>query len=136
MLPCDADVCIGKKYYLLTLRSLSSLRHKSVQIKQTCQKRFDWRCWYLYEVEASEYDEETAKFFLDLHCRLTYKPLTIQPVWPLYIQAPFVIKHNSNPLVLCVKYASTAFNIISGTWRARSMSRSATVSLWTPGCNM
>lgn len=103
MLPCDADVCIGKKYYLLTLRSLSSSRHKSVQIKQTCRKRFDWRCWYLYEVEASEYDEEAAKFFLDLHCRLTYKPLTIQPVWPLYIQAPFVIKHNSNLLVLCVK---------------------------------
>ena len=103
MLPCDADVCIGKKYYLLTFRSLSSSRHKSVQIKQTCRKRFDWRCWYLYEVEASEYDEEAAKFFLDLHCRLTDEPLTIQPVWPLYIQTPFVIKHNSNPLVLCVK---------------------------------
>jgi len=103
MLPCDADVCIGKKYYLLTFRSLSSSRHKSVQIKQTCRKRFDWRCWYLYEVEASEYDEEAAKFFLDLHCWLTDEPLTIQPVWPLYTQTPFVIKHNSNPLVLCVK---------------------------------
>ena len=54
-------------------------------------------------MEASEYDEEAAKFFLDLHCRLTDEPLTIQPVWPLYIQTPFVIKHNSNPLVLCVK---------------------------------
>lgn len=103
MLPCDADVGIGKKYYLLTLGSFPSSQHKSIQIKQICQKRFDWRCWHLYEVEASEYDEEAAKFFLDLHCRLTDAPLSIQPVWPLYIQTPFVIKHNGNPLVLCVK---------------------------------
>jgi len=103
MLPCDADVCVGKTYYLLIPRSLSLSRHKSVQIKQTCRKQFNWRCWYLYEVEASEYDEEAAKFFLDYHCRLTDEPLTIQPVWPLYIQTPFVIKHNSNSLVLNVK---------------------------------
>ena len=103
MLPYDADVCIGEKYYLLTLSSLSSSQYKSVQIKQICRKRFEWRYWHLYKVEASEYNEEAAKFFLDLRCRLTDEPLKIQPIWPLYIQAPFVIKHNRNPLVLCVK---------------------------------
>lgn len=84
----DADVEIGKEYYLLRRGYFYYHNHSSIQIEKAVEKRFGWESWTLYEVKALEFNEESARFFLDFHCRLTAEPVTLQPVWPLYIKAP------------------------------------------------
>lgn len=97
----DSDVVVGKKYYLLkrgTLFSYQGLRH--VTVHEIASNIIIWENWKVYEVTANDYDKESASFFLDYHCRLTECPVSIQPVWPVYVQNPYIIKHNRKKVVL------------------------------------
>lgn len=99
----DADVEIGKEYYLLKRGYLYRNSYDSVQIQEIMQKRIEWETWNLYVVSASAFNENAARFFLDFHCRLTDRPVSLQPVWPLFVEGNYVIKHNQNSMYLSVE---------------------------------
>ena len=99
MLTTDSDVLVRRKYYLLTTSQLSE---SSPSISFSLQNKVcsGWFTWNLYLVEATELDIEAAKFFLSLHYRLTDFPLRVNPIWPLHIKTPYVIKHADDFLVI------------------------------------
>ena len=99
----DSDVIVGKKYYLLRRGMVSGLYRSHVTIKELLRETISWETWYLYEVTAKDYNEEAARFFLDYHCRLTENPISIQPVWPVYIENPYIVKHNKKSVVMHIK---------------------------------
>ncbi len=92
----DADVSVGKHYYLLKKGSIIARKGGHLEIHEVSRKRIKYDSWRLYEVVAKDYDEESARFFLDYHCRLTEKPIALQPVWPVFIETPYIIKANSD----------------------------------------
>lgn len=95
----DSDVIVGKKYYLLCRGNIYS-NNTCVSIQKITSKIVSYKTWNLYEIVANDYDENTARFFLEYHCRLTDKPVKIQTVWPVYIEAPYVIKYNQNSVIM------------------------------------
>ncbi len=99
----DADVEIDKEYYLLKRGCLDSGSCSSLRIQKITQKQFDRETWTLYVVTASVFNEEAAKFYLDFHCRLTYCPVSLQPVWPLFVEGNYVLKHSQNSMYMLVK---------------------------------
>lgn len=99
----DADVAVGKKYYLLRKGTLYGRMDPHVTYKEISRQTISWETWYIYEIIANDYDEVSARFFLDYHCRLTEQPISIQPVWPVYVENPYVIKHNQKSIVMHLK---------------------------------
>ena len=101
LLPVDADVQVNRKYYILTARSYTCLRqYSSIKINKICGTRAGASIWNVYEVEATALDQSAAMFFLSLHCRLTDVPLQIQPIWPIHIETPYAIRHNSGYMII------------------------------------
>lgn len=98
----DADVEIHKKYYLLKRGYFSKNSYNSIQIQRIAKKRLGLEIWTLYIVSASASNEEAARFFLDFHCRLTDTPLTLQPIWPLFTENEYVIKHSQNKMYMLI----------------------------------
>lgn len=98
----DSDVVVKKKYYLLK-RSFYIIYHNPhVSIREICCKIISGETWRIYEVVANDYDEQSARFFLDYHCRLTEVPVSIQTVWPVYVESPYIIKYNHKSVILSV----------------------------------
>lgn len=95
MLSQDADVQIEKNYYVLLQGPLTFIP-KSVSCDEIVRNYNG--TWSLYRVRGLNFSEEVAKFFLRFGCRLTKTPLFIQQVWPLYIEDPYIIRHNKNKL--------------------------------------
>lgn len=98
----DSDVAVGKKYYLLKRGSYIS-KNPHITLREICTKIISWERWTLFEVTANDYDERSARFFLDYHCRLTEIPIAIQTVWPVFVESPYVIKHNKKSVVINVR---------------------------------
>lgn len=96
-LPYDADVQVGHDYLLLK-RGYMYGAVQSVYIKEICARTEGWQTWKVYEVRATDLNEKAAKFFLNFHCRLTDEPVTMYPVWPLYIESPYVIYYKSKQI--------------------------------------
>lgn len=96
-LPYDADVQVGHKYYLLTSYTAYGQR-RTVEKKEICSQRIGLSNWKVYEVKATEFSEDAAKFFLDYHCRLTDEPVLMYPIWPIYKESPYVVYHNSKQI--------------------------------------
>ena len=101
-LPYDADVQVGYDYLLLK-RGYIHGSAQSVYIKEICTHTEGGQKWKVYEVRAIDLNEKAAKFFLDFHCRLTDEPVTMYPVWPLYIESPYVIYHKSKQINIYFK---------------------------------
>lgn len=99
----DADVEIEKEYYLLKRGYFYKKPCSSIRIQEIAQKQFDWETWTLYGVSASAFCEETARFFLDFHCRLTAYPVSLQPVWPLFVEGNYIVKHSQDSMYMLVK---------------------------------
>ena len=106
----DADVEIKKEYYLLKRGYLYRKSYKNIQIREIVRKQFGWELWTLYIISASAFSEETARFFLDFHCRLTDYPISLQPVWPLFIEGDYTIKHSRDSVYMLVKGNIAAVN--------------------------
>ena len=104
----DADVEIEKEYYLLTQGGVF-YTGDSVQVQELFRKQIQWARWRLYVVSASAYSENAARFFLNYHCRLTDKPISLQPVWPLFIEGNYLIKHDENSVYMLVTGNVSAF---------------------------
>ncbi|MCI8716597.1 MAG: hypothetical protein HFH64_00275 [Lachnospiraceae bacterium] len=96
-LPYDADVQVGHTYYLLTTYFVFGNK-RTVEKREVCSKTEGWKNWRIYEVRAIEFSEEAARFFLGYHCRLTDEPVTMYPIWPIYIESPYVIYYKSNQI--------------------------------------
>ncbi len=99
----DADVEIEKEYYLLKRGYFYRRSYKSIRIQKIAQKQFGWETWTLHVVSASTFSEEAARFFLDFHCRLTDHPVSLQPVWPLFVEGNYIVKHNQNSMYMLVE---------------------------------
>lgn len=102
-LPYDADVVVSKEYYLLTRCRLNTQAYRFLSMKEICIKKISWSSWYVYRVCADNYNEDTARFFLDYHCRLSDNPISITPIWPIYTQEPYLIKHCGKEIFLHIK---------------------------------
>ena len=96
-LPTDADVQVGKEYYLLTKNRLYGYG-RNIKATQICSANFSWETWRVYEIIADAFNEETARFFLDYHCRLTEHPVKLYPLWPIYVESPYLILHKDNDM--------------------------------------
>ena len=99
----DADVEIEKEYYLLKRGYFYKKSYSSIQIQEIAQKRFDLETWTLYVVSASAFGEEAARFFLNFHCRLTDYPVSLQPIWPLFVEGNYIVKHSKNSMYMLVR---------------------------------
>lgn len=99
----DADVEIEKEYYLLKCGYIDRTLYGRIRIQKIAQKRFGEDVWNLYVVSASAFSEETARFFLDFHCRLTDHPISLQPVWPLFMEGNYIVKHSQNSMYMLVE---------------------------------
>lgn len=95
-LVADANVLLNTSYMLLTELSEYCIDFlcniKGIQYK----KLSFYGMWNIYEIKATSFTEDAAKFFLKFHCRLTDSPVLFQPIWPLYVETPHLIKYNSN----------------------------------------
>lgn len=98
-LPDGADVQVGNSYYLLCAKRIHP-NSQDIEIKKICEKKISKCIWYIYEIKATDFTENVARFFLDLCCRLTESPLSLNPVWPIYTKAPYVIQHNRDQLFM------------------------------------
>lgn len=96
-LPYDADVKVGHEYYLVIGRTLNR-NIKTIEQNEVCSKIISLQTWRVYEIKATQFNEEAAKFFLNFHYRLTDEPVTMYPIWPSYIEAPYIIYHNSKQI--------------------------------------
>ena len=99
----DADVEIEKEYYLLKRGYFYRRSYSSIRIREIVQKQFGWESWTLYIVSASAFSEEAARFFLDFHCRLTEHPVSLQPVWPLFVEGNYIVKHSQDNMYMLVE---------------------------------
>ena len=99
----DADVEIGKEYYLLKRGYIQRKSYSSIRIQEIMQKQIGWETWTLYVVSASAFNEDAARFYLDFHCRLTDHPVSLQLVWPLFIEGNYIVKHNQNSMYMLVE---------------------------------
>lgn len=75
-LPYDADVEVNRYYYLLRCDKLRN-QYKTMSIYKKCCVRKGRDEWYVYEICATRFNEEAARFFLDYHCRLTEESVVI-----------------------------------------------------------
>lgn len=96
----DADVEIEKDYYLLKRGYFYRRSYSSIRVQEIAHKQFGWETWTLYVVSASTFSEESARFFLDFHCRLTDHPVSLQPVWPLFVEGNYIVKHSQDSMYM------------------------------------
>lgn len=132
-LPNDADVIVGEKYYYLCKQKMYRA-FDGVAYHLICAKAIKWSNWYIYEIEATNYTMDAAKFFLSLHCRLTDTPISIQPIWPPYAQTPFVIKHDQNELYVHITGQSGLATSLFPSSRMRSLQRKEESILYEIAC--
>ena len=98
MLPQDADVRVGRKYYILKKAGMKNLqKQRNIEIVPVMDIG---KKWQIYEVMATRYSEEAAKFFMNFHCQLTKNPVQLKVIWPLYKKEPYLIKHNKTDTVV------------------------------------
>jgi hypothetical protein len=94
-LPSDADVTIDQNYYILTNNQIwGNFNH--IKCSELCRVSIHWTTWYIYNVIANDLNEETARFFLQYHCRLTDKPIKLYPIWPICILSPYMVLHSED----------------------------------------
>lgn len=93
VLPYDSDVRVNKEYYVFG-RCHVNYYYDHVEV----ERLFLYRSQTIYKVKALDFSEESAKFFLNLHCRLTENPVSFIPLWPATVQSPYIIYHKQNIL--------------------------------------
>ncbi len=103
-LPYDADVEIEKEYYLLKRGFWdSNNRPYGIRIQMVAQRRIDREIWTLYIVSASMFNEDSARFYLDLYCRLTERPVALYIVWPPFVDGNYIVKTTKNICIYWLK---------------------------------
>ena len=77
----DADVVVGKKYYILRRSRIGSYYGSHVCVNEISNKRISGETWRVYEVIASDYSEQSASvtIFLPVFASNTV-PLAVIPL--------------------------------------------------------
>ena len=83
-------------YYLLQRRSLTVYPRDIEVTRCSIVKEDTFTTWYLYQIRAKTFSESAAKFFLKYSLFLTGKPTKFYPVWPPYVQDPYLLYHNAS----------------------------------------
>ena len=97
----DADVEMQKEYYLL-VRDGFELPSGDICMKLVLQKRINFEFWKLYTVSARALSKKAARFFAQFHCRLTKEPASLYPIWPLYTEGKYILRHNQGTMYMMV----------------------------------
>ena len=98
-LPYDADVQVDREYYILsTLRVIKD--SDELIVKEIYSDRKSR--WRITLVKATGYTEKAAKFFLKYHCRLTVNPVKLFPLWPEYIESPYLVTSNKSYMFFAI----------------------------------
>ncbi len=98
-LPEGADVQVGNCYYLLCAKRIR-VNSSNIMIERICENKVSRGIWYLYEVRATVFAEDSVQFFLDYGFFLTESRLSLNPIWPIYTETPYVIQHNRDQLFM------------------------------------
>ena len=131
-IPNDADVQVNCEYYLLTTRHAYSY-DKSVNIEKICSKYAARDYWSIYRICANAMTEFAARFFLDLHCRLTDNPIEIFPIWPATVQTPYFIHHDKDEIVLFLQGQATAKVFPSADLKSHDCQNGQVINLVSDG---
>ena len=102
MLVQNADVQIERNYDILLSQNLL-YGPRSIQRKLLAESRSNGKTWHLYRIMATEFSGETARFFANFGCRLTKSSLTVQPIWPIWIEDPYIIYHEAKQMWFCIQ---------------------------------
>ena len=87
----------GSTYYLLQRQPLYYYFHTDIEVVEKARVQTKtYSTWYLYQIWPKRFSEAAARFFLKYSIFLTEKPTKFYPIWPLYIQDPYFIYHNSD----------------------------------------
>lgn len=106
-LPYDADTVVNHKYYLLTTKKQCK-KYNGISTSQIFESSStSYPRWYIHEVYATSFEESTARFFLDYHCRLTENAVDIIPLWPVYIETPYRLCHCSDQIEVFLRGDAT-----------------------------
>lgn len=99
LLPNDADVEVGKEYFLL-LRS-GELRKNPYRFAVSIdEKEVDLNGWDLFVCKADEATLSAANFFFEYSANLTDRPVSITPIWPLATRSSYEICSASKVIYL------------------------------------
>lgn len=91
-LETDDDLKVGSEYFLFT-RYLRPMIGRDIELKHVTSKM----PWNIYKFIVKRFTEDAAKDILrSLKLRLTTVPTTMQLVWPLYVENPFLAKVQSD----------------------------------------
>lgn len=116
-LPFDADVELNHKYYLLTdWRNTSSYSGVSIKLVNSFSVS-SLTYIFVYLVEAYEWCESAARFFIYFHARLTAEAAKLSLVWPRHITYPYIVKHQDNVLFLAALGESVSLQVYPYTSR-------------------
>lgn len=118
-LPDGADVQVGESYLLLCTKKIYP-GSPDIEISKVCEKRVSKYTWYIYKIKAIVFSEKTARFFWELHCRLTESQLFLNAIWPICIRTPYVILHDRAQLFM---HMHGGDDIVEKTFPAATMKR-------------
>lgn len=96
MLLPGAKAYSTNSYYLLQKRQLTIVPRELQFQEITRVRTTDNYTWYLYRIQVKQFTARAAKFFLSYSIFLTEKPTKFYPIWPVYIENPLFIYHNSS----------------------------------------
>lgn len=100
----DSDVVVGKIYYLIGCLSDYRMRTcKGLTSRSVGKITVRYRTWNVYEIKAVKYCEDTVRFFLDFHARLTDYPIEVIPLWPEFVKSPYRILHRDNNMFFFIQ---------------------------------
>ena len=102
MLVQDSDVQVGRDYYLL-IKGYMSFAPNSVRCSRVLRKIIDLDVWNVYLVNALDFSNSSADYFYRFGYRLTKMPLNFQSIWPVYIEDPYIIHHESDKVWFYVR---------------------------------
>ena len=99
LLPNDADVVVGKNYFLLikTGELQKNPDRYSLSIKK---EPVDIEGWDLFICRADRATEGSANFFFKYAANLTDRPATITPIWPIVSRSSYELCSTSKVLYL------------------------------------
>ena len=101
LLPEEADVVVGKEYFLLIREGYIDNNHYRYSV--TCKKKqIDLDGWELFVCKAEQSDIRSACFFMTYSANLTDSPIRITPIWPVVTRSSYEINVPSKIVYMAV----------------------------------
>jgi hypothetical protein len=98
----NEDVEIEKEYYLLK-KGDPCQNINGIKVTIIEKYPFYGKEWTLSMVSAKEITSESIQYFLNLRYNLTDSPISLMPVWPLFLEDDYVVKHNQEKIYMLIR---------------------------------